>query len=574
MGPFIHLLLTLLILFGCSAPKRSFQDKQAQAFLNPFESVDPEDRKLAHFTYLINHGKQKEVLEQLKKENLLHTSIGKETLKHLALQNIYDALSKNSEELNFQACLAAFLSLNEKAISFLENRLPSMDLRLQLMCMNHLDQLKQSSRLPLAHALLSSPFLPLRAQAAIYLCFEEGPSLWHQLESLYLKVSPEERSLFANALAHLKTTSADRYVRQLLYSPHEQVRAAMIVALAQEARSDFLPEIRALLQNPSVLIQESALYAIGKLDSQAQETIEAFSHKQVPATLGPFYYDILRQQSPDIAEKKQLELALDGNLFSYFLLSPSEENQAFLVSKLQSKQEAEKLNACLALLKMGSGEAFAFLLDLLSLDLESRSIRPFYSHSQTLNYWEFYTTQALSKRKQAFQVEAALLAKKQLFINARQLPNEAFLDLSEQLIKRNVKELMPLICQSLAEHSSPKAKQILLQYRDMPGLPFVRQYCVLGLYLKRPSLALQAELITWLQSQNTQESLTIRELPLWDERQPYPFELTPSEKTQLILDVYLALIASPDEILIETLCDAMAKSPTPALFSALLLRAL
>ncbi|SCA58476.1 hypothetical protein AB751O23_AC_00340 [Chlamydiales bacterium SCGC AB-751-O23] len=577
MERLIFISFFLLFFSSCQTHYPPTESPEIKNYLNPFTTSptpSPSQELLASSkSLLIHQGKIENILKQIREDSTLPPLEKRRLLTQVSQKILKEAILSKDFDDNSLGFYGAFISLDPQVIDEMSKQIPRIDPRLQLMVLNFLDQLQEDSRHQAVEQLLASPYPLLKIEAAFYLASSGDPKAFNHLEALFYKSSPEYHYLFSKAFVALNVPRSEKFTQRLLYHTEDRNRGETIRAIAEYKKTSFYRDITALSREPSPLTQEACAYALGRI-SQLNATKPLFTLAKNPhhfvklAALHSLL--LLEEESP---KKQLLEHAQSGSLYAYHLLPNERESKKFLKQMTYNNDSPKRNNAAIALLHLKDPECIYPLLNLLLIPSDERALLTYSSPGKTLLKWEHQTVRRLDQSSSHFLINQSFYNKQALFKKARLLPNSSFFWLCDQLLKKQKSDWIPHIISILQTDSSEEATELLKKHLVTPGAPLLRSYCHLALFNKEGGQEHLAEIIDWIKENQMHQILQLREMPQWDEKQKYPFQLSPKEKSQFLIDAYLTISDTHSDIAIDLLVEGLlegARKNRPILAGLLL----
>ena len=109
---------------------------------------------------------------------------------------------------------------------------------------------------------MSSPFLPIRFEAAYNLAKRNHKAAVGQIESLMFRLPLNFKPLFPQLFAMIPSRQASSVLKQLLFDSQPLVRTETLLNIARFRREDLLPLARKRLFHGSLAEKEASLYVL------------------------------------------------------------------------------------------------------------------------------------------------------------------------------------------------------------------------------------------------------------------------------------------------------------------------
>lgn len=427
----------------------------------------------------------------------------------------------------------------------LEMGLNSHDPQAQFASLYFLAQMHDDEADQIMLKAFASPFDSVRLQAAFYLAKKNKAQ--GQIHTLMLKLPSAYKPLFAKLFAMSDERASSAILRRLISSSDPDLVLQCVLAIGENSRDDFVKDLRLLLSQNNLLIQEAAAKALGILqDSHSIQTLRrlalsSHSHLSLSALEALFLLGDLTAIEGIKAHAKM------DNLYAIILLGKFAREVDFLKELSESKDLQVRTNANIALIlaKRTSKEGFC---DVLCSDERQLLLKKQYSPGFGLYSYRRELPDASFDSD--FQKEYSLHLREELLVEASSQPD--FFDIVEPTFSED--ELLPLLCWILAKDSDQKSFELLQEKSQSVGHSFLRDYASLALYKKEPSDRLREDLIRYLHLYAKHDFVRFR--------QYLPFFMAPKEKdfnaeqrTRLFIEIAEALSLSEKGI--DALIDAM-----------------
>lgn len=499
-----------------------------------------------------------------------------ELLEQIGLFLLNQGTSTNDPEIQLLTIFGAGISFNEKALYILKDGLDSRYPQLQLIALGLLAKF-QSDEADLAlHRAMTSNFLAIRLEGAFHLLSRKIPNAISQTSALMAKVPPQALPLFPQLFALSGFPEATRLLRKLLAHPNEKVRLAAILSTSKYGRDDVLPAIRILSSHTSTVQQEACAMAFGILkDDASMEKLEAFAQSN-STWLQLAAMQALERLGNTKFRSHLIAWAQKEDIFAINILADIPNSENILADLLNSPNTHVKANAALALLKKKDRRCLAMLGKLLVRDSSDLAIGKISSPGKTLTAYKITPSARQNFKEDSLSSEASLCLREEILLNALELPEQDFLELSKVIFESRQSDLIPTLVDSLQMLNTPTAIHLLKMQQQRAGEPLIRNYCNLALYrMKEPGP--YAQLIKkWIANQHQEELIQFRPLSKTkNSEEEFAHQLTPQETSRLLIESFEALTQNQDEEGIDILLNAIQKGNSKNKFAlaGLLMRA-
>lgn len=510
----------------------------------------------AQILYLIHSGKPQRGFE-------LYLSCARECgeedyelLQEAALRLLESGMLTNDKETQLMCIFGAGVSSHPALLPMLAAGLKSKEMRISLAALHFLERFNDdAAHLRIKEAIISSPFLLVRLEAAYMLAKAQNDTIIEPLEALYWKSPPIAKPLFAQILAPLTSSGATHFFERLLTGEEREVQLMALREAGMHKRDDLLMHIRNKARHSDVALQEAALFSLALLrDHASKELFEQFTTKKSceMRLLSFFALSELgeKQYLPCIEQEAQKE-----NLFAISLLGKCDEGD-FAIETLKKLLESGdafiRLNAAIALLERGNSACLPTLRKIFFTPSLETIYTERLSSGGGLAYW---TTQ-LPAPKGPPPAALNLLFREQLLSLCIDLPEEDFLLFSREIFEHYMNDLVPTLVSLLISQGSDEAISLLKEMQHKAGAPLIRNYCSLGLYELNVEGPYEEQITHFLQDAANHPLIRFRE-----ESEPTlhsPHCLTPEETSQLLIASFETLASKRHATALQALVRAIA----------------
>lgn len=406
---------------------------------------------------------------------------------------------------------------------------------------------------------MSSPHFSVRLEAGHQLSIRKHPAACGQIESLMSRIPAPFHFLFPEFFAMIGSKEAIATLRQLLDHTEREVRIEAVLSAARHGRDDLLPIIRSHATHPSESEKEACAAALGILrDSKSVEMLTKLSSSPSPNIRLAASAALL-----ELGETKGVEmilsLAKEENLYAISLLGKIQEGKEILLPLLTSKNSSVRVNAALALLTQKNREALPVVLEILLMDSRDWGFMPIYTPGRALMAWKVIPSVKGQQKEFSFDLQAVTLGLREFTLRlSLELPEDAFLLIARKLFDSRQNQLIPTLVSLLQNKKSEAAIKLLEEKAQKAGAPFIRAYCTLGLFRLGVSPLYRTALQEWLTLHLPTEPIAIRPVvPKSLRLEQVTYELTPIERSRLLIEALQAIATSHDQDSIAYLLHAM-----------------
>jgi DNA-directed RNA polymerase subunit F len=497
----------------------------------------------APILYLMQSGSIAKALDEYNKcycKNGFHDF---ETLQKIGLI-LLDQGSRNKDpEVQLITLFGAGISMNDTAQYILENAIQHPDPRFQLIALSLLSRFKNDSVDEVINRVMSSPFLIIRAEGALYLAEKKHPKAFGQIDALMQKAPVEVMSIFPELFATLGTHTAIKALQRLLLHPKEEVRIAAVLNAAKFGRDDLLPDIRRLATHHNFATQEACALALGILkdESSVSKLYELTQSSSSSVRLAAYQalYNLGREET-----KKNIEdLAQQGDLFAISILSLMPGSEPILRLLLNSKNIQVRTNAALSLLELSDPICWEALQEILIRDFRDLAFVKIHTHGKGLTAWRVVPSAHHKFKEEPTIIELSVRLRESILEKTLELPEEIFLKIANKVFETQQNDLVPLTTHLLENLQTPEAINLLKTHREQVGAPLIRNYCNLALYKIKEEGPYEETLLAWTSSQLMHNLINFRTtLPSGIKQKNFSsYQLTPEETSRLLIEVFESL---------------------------------
>lgn len=514
----------------------------------------------AKMLYLI-HGGQADKAFDLYLNHVKETkSHDLELLQQGASLLLEQGMQKGDKETQLMCIFGAGVSANPQLFHILEKGLHHREPQLQMAALNFLSKYDDDEAYDLLTQTLSSPFVLARLEAAFQLALKQDPHVIEHLQSLIVKIPPEAKALFPQIFAVIETPQATRILKQFIGDPNPQVRIETILSAAKHGKDELLPSIRSRATHTDAAEQEACIIALGQFQDETSlpyiRRVAKEKNDIVKLAALKSLLEFGDQQALFDIEKA----AKEENIFALALLREDERMSSTLASFLTHSNPHLRLNAALGLLEQKNPLCLPFLREILIRDEKDWGFIKQLSPGKGLSAWRVLP-HATQKVKMYPNIVAQTMAFRELVLQQTlELPEEVFLKIARVIFDSRQYDLIPLLVTLLENHASEASIQLLREYQQKAGAPLIRDYCNLALYKLKEQGPYEANLLRWVAEKQKTEMIRFKESSPseWDS----PYQLTPEETSQLLIDSFETLATLQNEIGIEALVEAIAHGNT------------
>jgi HEAT repeat protein len=412
---------------------------------------------------------------------------------------------------------------------------------------------------------MSSPFLPVRMQALGSLVQLKSKLALSHIESLYYRLPPYFRPIFAQFYAALGTPHSIKILKQMLSDPNPEMKIATMLSATEYRRDDLRDDIKKILSQPDPQVQESAIFAASHLqDLRCVELLQNFTHSthtnlKLAAILGLLSFF-------DEKNKPQLfELAQEGNLFAIFSLGAVDGSEEVLVKLAKTQDYNIKLNTMAALLEKKHPLAKDLLIDFYRTHSPYDGIAPSFSVGKTqtsLKIFPAFSKQFEKSKEYSHYIQGmTYMIRSRFLIQALELQEADFLQIAETIFEQDIYDVIPTLVHLLENCHSEKALAMVKKMSQKVGSPRTRLYCLIALARMKDQNHIQL-FFDFLSTHRKQELIQLQMFDTQDSglKDSSRFILSPDENSQLLLEAYETLVYLHDERSFGLILNTLSKS--------------
>jgi len=566
----LYPLLLTLLLSSCAS-----NHKPAEIPLTFEEVHESLSQDRGPLLFLIQSGKIKEAIDfaLTNDQNLDKNSL----LNPLGLCLLERGASSNSEKDIFFSLYGIQLSGNEEALAKAYQHISSPYPELQLLTVQVLSTYNTDEANHLLEQALMSDYLLIRLEAAFAIASKKLPNATSQIESLFAKVDPGFRPIFAELFAMLANPASEKMLKRLLRDSNERVRLEAIHAICRMGLTDLQPDLKALYSDNFPAIQEAVCASIGSFQvASSKELLENFKKSNFSTTrLSALFASY--ELGDDTSRRHIEQEALEGNLFAIGLLGKMKGSEDILSHLMHSPDSSVRVNSAIELLKLKDPRSVDGLHELFIQNPKDLVFEEMVSQGKTLSFYKLTPSASENVQRDSYLFEISLRLREELLVKALELDEDSFIELAQLIFEKRQLDLVPTLIRLLENLRSDKAIALLKEQSECLGCPLIRAYANLALYRLHEEGPYFMKVNDWVKN-NIKLSLTeIRPQLPWmvvrQEKSPYTLSL--EEQASLLLESLDALAQSRDPEGLKTLLIAIrdGNPQNRYLLAGLLLRA-
>lgn len=544
-------------------------------FLSPLSFLSSVEAE--RMLYLLNTGNLNTAFELYERHKAELGKHDMEMVQQIGLAILNIGSKSHIPEAEVLTLFGAGISGNDKVITILEDGLKATNPKLQLVSINFLARFQNDRATGLINSAMTSPFLPIRLEAAYQLAKNRHPKAAGQIHALMQKVPPEVLPVFPQLFALCGDKNSINSIKRLFSHPDVKVRIEAVHAAAKYERDDLLPEIRRLSRYLNAGEQEAAAAALGILKDEASyERLEALSRSpQANVKIAALHalYQLGRENTKEALEK----IALEGNLFAINVLGSITGSEAALRELQRSSDINIRINATLALLNLRDSCCLQTISEILLKDRRDLVFTKQHSFGKGLSAWKAVPSARQNYSSNPIGLELSLALREEILTSALQLSESAFLSIARVIFENIQNDLVPMVTQLLINLQTKDAVSLLEIHREKIGAPLIRNYCNLALFRLKEEGPYGDFLREFVADNADRELIQLRPLVPWEMRnqEEASYQLNPEDASRLLVESFEALVQAQDEQSVDTLLQAIksVKNNNRFALAGLLMRA-
>ncbi|MDN3508043.1 MAG: hypothetical protein P0S94_03895 [Simkaniaceae bacterium] len=513
-----------------------------------------------HLLFMMNAGKIEMAIERYQesvKENGKHDF---ETLEAMGASLLEKGMDSNDPESQLLSLFGAGAAGLKSTLSLCRTAMKSKNPTIQMAAIQILAQVDDEEGSDLLALCFSSPYLPIRLEAAYAFASRRHPKAVGYINALKQKVPPQFGYLFPDLYARIGTVEATAHLKQLMNDTFIYPRLASILGAASLGRDDFIREIRNTLTHLNPAEQEAASTAVGYLgDYNSRESLKKL------ALTGNTDVKIAAQKALITLGDKEFITPLQtsakqGNLFAISALSGCRESTDTLAMLITHPDPTIRTNAAISLLSCRDRRALPVIKEILSAPFYDIGFIPHYSPGRSMMHWKRVPSASVQKdNENEHAAQIGLSLRESLLAEVIELGDDALVHVAGHLFEKSQRDLIPLLCSLLINAKTESCLKLLSEQAQKAGAPFYRAYASLALYKIGHSETSKEAILSWVEKENKTALIQFRNIvPKKDQPSSLAqFSLTPHETSRLLLECYEAIADGHTTDGIDTLLQAI-----------------
>jgi hypothetical protein len=340
------------------------------------------------------------------------------------------------------------------------------------------------------------------------------------------------------------------------------MRIGAIIAAGSANRTELLPYVRSLSKQHNILQQEACAYALGELHDEASTPTLIKLSNSPSDSVALSALSALKKIGHTAAVRKIESFAQKGNLFAIQLLKECQGDENLLEALAQKNQlDNVSMNAALALLRKKNPAALPQLYSLLIPSDPNILICEYPSPAMTLTAKKLVLKSSSIFRENPNLEQISLSIRAQILSECMELPEHIFLKLASEIVEANQKDLIPMVINHLMILKTTNAIDLLKQWQQKVGSPYVRIWSNLALLKLNEPGPWKDIVLKWIASEKYHRLVRIKGVTPWSKKQlPSQYEINPFETSQLMMEAYLAIAEKQDDEGIQVLLDNLVNN--------------
>jgi HEAT repeat protein len=514
-----------------------------------------------HILYLMHAKETKKAFQSYENMTKANNKHDFEILQKMSLILLENGMRNQREDIQRLTMFGAGIAQTSSSVDILENGLNSQSLQTQMIALHFISSISDDYSNELLLRAMNSNFLVTRFEAAYALAMQKHPHSCGQIEALMYKLPPFFRPFFPVFFAIIGTPQATSLLKDLLNDTNVSVRVEAIINAAKNQRDELLDLIRKRLKYSNIAEKEACIFAVGILkDSSSLDELKKISKNptenvKISALKALFLLG-------DNSAKNELEnLAKQNNLFAIMALGEISGTEEVLFQLTKSTNIQVKINAVIALLQRQDARSAPLLKEIFVRDIRDIALQVNFSIGRSLICFNVVKSAHLLAKKNKANLDAFSNIKQFILKQTLELKEEDFLSFANMIFDYEVNDMIPSLLKLLENLNTPEAIELIKKNSQKTGAPLIRDYCSLSLYRKTNEQKYEKYIIDWINRHDKTQLIKLKEVvPKKDLMPSGSFELTSEEKSQLLIEMYIALASKQDERRIAYLVNAIKEA--------------
>jgi hypothetical protein len=186
---------------------------------------------------------------------------------------------------------------------------------------------------------------------------------------------------------------------------------------------------------------------------------------------------------------------------------------------------------------------------------------PYFSPARTVFSFESYYGPIKEAELKNSIVAFTSYIKEMMLSQILDLGENYFLNIASSILSLKKSELVPAVIQLLENIRSKESILLIKKASQQPGAPFIRAYAHLALYRLGIYQEFDKSTIEFIQESVSKEMISFQPIEMNPQNKiaKNAFQLTPSERSQLLLQTFEALLTRHESSGIELILDSILK---------------
>jgi len=408
---------------------------------------------------------------------------------------------------------------------------------------------------------VKSDFLMIRLETLFQLVHRHSRHAMGLVESLKNILHPQLHFVFPEFYALDGTDESINILKQMTHDPNIHVRVSAILSAVKYDRDALLPVIRAVVTHPHPIEQEAAALALGFFkDIDAKPKLERLLKSTSPDVRLAASLSLLKL---GFFEHKDeiIKLAKGGHHFAISTLGEVGGGVPELLEHLKNPHHITRYRAAYALLKQRDPRCLSTITEILITPSHDLNLVPFFSPARSLSSFESYFGPIKEVELKNSIAAYTNHIKQSMLIDALDLGEPYFLNIANTLVSLKKSEMIPILVRLLENLQSKEAVELLKKSTQMPGAPFIRSYANLAMYRLGNYKEFDKSTMDFVRDSVSNEMISFQPVDLdpRNRNKANPFQLTPSERSQLLLETFEALLIRHETDGIDLILECILK---------------
>ncbi len=469
-------------------------------------------------------------------------------LQELGIRFLEESKGDYDPEAQLLSVYGASIAKNHKLLPVLERGVHSEHPQVQLASIRALAEYHDDDADRILVKGLRSNYLEVCFETVFVLAVNKHPDALGYIEALMNKVPAQFHFLFPSLYAILDTPQSSKALKKFFQSSDSAVRVEAILSAARLNRHDLLPDIRLLSSHHEITEQEACAFTLGQLqDESSSSTLEELSISPSAHVALSALNALYRLGRHDVVPQIE-SYAADGNIFAIHMLRDCQGDEKILEALSYHPQEQVRLNASLALLKKKNPLCLSEIRNLLIPNDPQLLLLPAQSPGKSLAAKKWVLNSRNSMRANPYLKEFSIQARKEVLMECLELPESLFLTLASEVVDSHQNDLIPHVITLVQSLKTSNSIALLKEWQSKVGYPYVRAWSNLALFNLDQEGPWRENIISWIKKQKYHPMIRLRPIVPWNRKtQNTHFDLTPEEKSQLLIESYLAVALRQEE---------------------------